>query len=138
MLKPLLLALLLSGCATADYAQLADVGSTAAAFHYGFIESNPVISGLPIAGIAAAKVVLNTGIKLTPKEVCEPGLFMSTLAGTGAALWNIALICGSAPAAIPIIAALWFVYWDEWQEAAVRDCEESHQFMAQTFYEGSQ
>jgi hypothetical protein len=122
-MKALLLALLLSGCATADYAQLADVGTTAVGFSQGFVEANPVLSGLPIAGIAVAKIGITQGFKLAPKEFCEPGLFVLTLSGSGAALWNIAVIAGSGPAAIPVIAGLWAWQWDNWQADAVKDCQ---------------
>lgn len=130
-IKPLLLALLLSGCATADVAQFADSGSTAAAFHYGFVEANPVLSGLPLGGIVAAKFAMTQAIKLTPQEVCEPGLFFFTLSGSAGALWNVALIAGAGPASLPVIAAIWAWQWDRWQEDAKTDCQTSHRFLTQ-------
>lgn len=128
-----LLVILLSGCATADYAQFADSGTTAIAFHHGYVESNPVLSGLPIAGIVAVKFGLTQVIKSTPKDFCEPGLFIFTLAGSGAAIWNIALLAGCGPAAFPLIAGLWFWQWDNWRLDAKNDCVRSQEFIEQNF-----
>ncbi len=119
----LLSALLLSGCATADYAQMADVGTTAIALNSGFVEGNPVWGGAGWPVIAAVKMGATQAIKLAPSEVCEPGLFGLTVAGFGAALWNIGVIAGCGPAAIPFIIGLTWWQWDTWQASAIEDCK---------------
>ncbi len=119
----LLSALLLTGCATADYAQLADVGTTAIALNSGFVEGNPVWGGAGWQVIAAVKIGATQAIKLTPQEVCEPGLFGLTVAGFGAALWNIGVMAGSGPAAIPVAAMLWAWQLDNWTQSAITDCQ---------------
>lgn len=124
-MKALLLsALLLSGCATADYAQLADIGTTAMGIEGGFaVEGNPVWGGASWPVIAAVKIGVTQAVKLTPKEVCESGLFGLTVIGSGAALWNIGVIAGSGPAAIPFAIGLWIWRWDDWQADAIVDCQ---------------
>ncbi len=124
----LLSALLLTGCATADYAQLADVGTTAIALNSGFVEGNPVWGGAGWQVIAAVKIGATQAIKLTPQEVCEPGLFGLTVAGFGAALWNIGVMAGSGPAAIPVAAMLWAWQWDNWTQDSVNDCQKGGVF----------
>ncbi len=124
----LLSALLLSGCATADYAQMADVGTTAIALNSGFVEGNPVWGGAGWQVIAAVKIGATQAIKLTPQEVCEPGLFGLTVAGFGAALWNIGVMAGSGPAAIPVAAMLWAWQWDNWTQDSVNDCQKGGVF----------
>jgi hypothetical protein len=120
----LLSALLLSGCATADYAQIADVGTTIVGIESGLgVEGNPVWGGASWPVIAAVKIGVTQAIKLTPKEVCEPGLFGLTIMGSGAALWNIGVIAGCGPAAIPVIIGLWWWQWDNWQTEAINDCK---------------
>lgn len=119
----LLSALLLTGCATADYAQISDIGTTAIALNSGFVEGNPVWGGASWPVIAAVKIGATQAIKLTPQEVCEPGLFGLTVAGFGAALWNIGVIAGCGPAAIPVIIGLTWWQWDAWQASAIADCK---------------
>jgi len=116
--------LMLSGCATADYAQIADVGTTIVGIESGLgVEGNPVWGGSSWPVIAAVKIGVTQAIKLTPKEVCEPGLFGLTIMGSGAALWNIGVIAGCGPAAIPVIIGLWWWQWDNWQTEAINDCK---------------
>ena len=124
-MKALLLScLLLTGCATADYAQMADVTTTAVFMETGLgVEGNPVWGGASWPVIAVVKIGVTQAVKLTPKEFCEPGLLSLTLAGSGAALWNIGVIAGSGPAALPVVAGLWWWQWDNWDKAAVRDCQ---------------
>jgi len=125
-MKSIILAiiLMLSGCATADYAQIADVGTTIVGIESGLgVEGNPVWGGSSWPVIAAVKIGVTQAIKLTPKEVCEPGLFGLTIMGSGAALWNIGVIAGCGPAAIPVIIGLWWWQWDNWQTEAINDCK---------------
>ena len=120
----LALTLALTGCATADYAQMADVATTAIGIESGLgVEGNPVWGGASWPVIAVVKIGVTQAVKLTPKEFCEPGLLSLTLAGSGAALWNIGVIAGSGPAALPVVAGLWWWQWDNWNKAAVRDCQ---------------
>jgi len=120
----LLSALLLSGCATADYAQLADIGTTAIGIESGLAtEGNIVWGGASWPVIAVVKIGVTQVVKQTPKEFCEPGLMSLTVAGSGAALWNIGVIAGSGPAAIPAILGLWWWQWDNWQTEAINDCK---------------
>jgi hypothetical protein len=123
-LTALALTLALSGCATADYAQLADVGTTIIGIESGLaVEGNPVWGGASWPVIAVVKIGVTQAVKLTPKEVCEPGLMGLTLAGSGAALWNVGVIAGSGPAAIPVVLGLWYWQWDNWTQDAVNDCQ---------------
>lgn len=124
----LLFALLLTGCATADYAQMADIGTTAIGLERGFVEGNPVWGGANWPAIAVVKLSVNEAIKHTPKETCEPLLMWSTLLGSGAALWNIGIIAGSGPAAIPVAAMLWAWQWDNWTQDSVNDCQKGGVF----------
>jgi len=130
-MKSIILAiiLMLSGCATADYAQIADVGTTIVGIESGLgVEGNPVWGGSSWPVIAAVKIGVTQAIKLTPKEVCEPGLFGLTIMGSGAALWNIGVIAGCGPAAIPVIIGLWWWQWDNWQTEAINDCKTPFSF----------
>jgi len=121
--------LMLSGCATADYAQIADVGTTIVGIESGLgVEGNPVWGGSSWPVIAAVKIGVTQAIKLTPKEVCEPGLFGLTIMGSGAALWNIGVIAGCGPAAIPVVIGLWWWQWDNWQTEAINDCKTPFSF----------
>ena len=125
----LLSALLLSGCATADYAQLADIGTTIIGIESGLgVEGNPVWGGASWPVIAVVKIGVTQVVKQTPKEFCEPGLMSLTVAGSGAALWNIGVIAGSGPAAIPAILGLWWWQWDNWQTEAINDCKTPFSF----------
>lgn len=103
-LLPLAMCAALVGCATADYGQLADSATTAVALsREGFAEGNPLLGGMSWPWIAATKIVVTQAVKLTPPVICEPGLTGLALTGFGAAVWNIAVIAGSGPMAIPFI-----------------------------------
>ena len=80
MRKALLLALLLSGCAAADRAQLADGVTTIIGLNAGFSEANPVWGHASGPVIAATKIGVTQVVKLTPPAVCEPGLLGLTVA----------------------------------------------------------
>lgn len=115
MIRPTALALvaLLAGCATADYGQLADSATTAVALsREGFAEGNPLLSGMSWPWIAATKIAITQAFKLTPPVVCEPGLLGLSLGGFGAALWNIAVLAGSGPAALPLIVVGGGLLWE--------------------------
>ena len=51
-------------------------------------------------------------------------MMWSTLLGSGAALWNIGIIAGSGPAAIPVAAR----QWDNWTQDSVNDCQKGGVF----------
>lgn len=115
MIRPTALALvaLLAGCATADYGQLADSATTAVALsREGFAEGNPLLSGMSWPWIAATKMAITQAVKLTPPAICEPGLVGLSLGGFGAALWNIAVMAGSGPAALPLIVVGGGLLWE--------------------------
>lgn len=121
--------ILLSGCATADRWQTADSITTAIAINMdGISEGNPLFGGANAGEIFVVKLAVTNLIKLTPIEMCRPGLFTATLSGSFGALWNIGVICGSGPAAIPVILALWIWQWNSWWDAAYVDCIEPTQF----------
>ena len=125
MIRFALVAILLSlilGCAHADRAQLADGAMTWVGLSSGFVEANPLLSGLSGPAILAVKVGVTQVVKQTPNEVCEPGLLGLTAAGYGAALWNIGVMAGSGPAAIPVALGLALWQWDSWAVDARDTC----------------
>lgn len=119
----LLLAGFLSGCATADYGQLADSATTAVALsREGFAEGNPLLSGMSWPWIAATKIAVTQAVKLAPPVVCEPGLVGLSLGGFGAAVWNIAVMAGSGPAALPLIVVGGGLLWEPFAADAKATC----------------
>lgn len=117
------LTIALSGCAT--YAQIADVATTAIAIESGLaIEGNPVWGGAEWPIMFVVKLGAVQVLKETPKEICEPGLMGFTLVGSGAALWNIGIMAGAGPAALPFVAALWVWQWDNWTQDSINDCQQ--------------
>ena len=106
LLKYVLLAGALSGCAHADWGQLSDSATTAVALNSGFAEGNPLLSGASWPVIAGVKVALTQAVKLTPPAICEPGLMGFAVFGYGAALWNLGVLAGSGPAALPFAVGL--------------------------------
>ena len=113
----------LSGCAHADYGQLADSATTAVALsRAGFAEGNPLLSGLDWPEIAAAKLAITQAVKLTPEPICEPGLMGLTVFGYNAAVWNVAVLAGSGPAALPFMLLLTGWGWEWWWADAQRTC----------------
>lgn len=113
----------LGGCAHADYGQLADSATTAVALsRAGFAEGNPLLSGLNLPEIAAVKIAATQAVKFTPTLVCEPGLMGLTITGYNAALWNLALLAGSGPAAIPFMVILTGIGWEVWWQDAQQTC----------------
>lgn len=118
----LMAAPLLYGCATADYAQLADSWTTAMGMEAGFSEGNPVFHGAGWPVIAATKFGVTQAVKLTPEPVCSTGLFALTVTGIGAAAWNIGVMLGCGLAALPVAGAIIWSNWDVWRNDAVRDC----------------
>ena len=114
---------LLGGCAHADYGQLADSATTAVALsQVGFAEGNPLLTGLNWPEIAAVKIVATQAVKFTPPILCEPGLMALTITGYNAALWNLALLAGSGPAAIPFMVILTGIGWEVWWQDAQQTC----------------
>lgn len=61
-------------------------------------------------------------VKQTPTEICEPGLLGLTVSGYSLALWNIGVMAGSGPAAIPVALALALWQWDSWAVDARDTC----------------
>lgn len=114
--------LLLSGCATADYAQLADSWTTAIALESGFSERNPVFHGAGWPVIAGAKLGITQLVKLTPEPFCSAGLLSLTVAGIGAAAWNVGVMLGCGLAALPFAGAIIVNEWKSWQNDSVTDC----------------
>ena len=113
----------LAGCAHADYGQLADSATTAVALsRAGFAEGNPLLSGLDWPEIAAAKLAITQAVKLTPEPICEPGLMGLTVFGYNAAVWNVAVLAGSGPAALPFMLLLTGWGWEWWWADAQRTC----------------
>ena len=113
----------LAGCAHADYGQLADSATTAVALsRAGFSEGNPLLTQMGWPGIAATKIAVTQVVKLTPAPVCEPGLFWLTVLGYNAALWNLAVLAGSGPAAVPLMVLMTGWGWEPWWVDAQRTC----------------
>lgn len=102
----------------------------------GFVEGNPMIESLNIAQIAAIKIVVTQAIKFTPEPICTPGLWGLTTAGYGAALWNIGVMAGSGPAAIPAIVGLIWWQWDDWLLSSQRTCQDPWTMQPITFLSG--
>lgn len=123
----------LGGCATADRGQTADIITTSMAFDRGFVEGNPLLDNLSIGQIAAIKLGLTQAVKFAPEPVCTPGLFGLTAVGYGAALWNIGVMAGSGPAAIPVIIGLTWWQWDDWIQSSYRTCKDPWHFEPITF-----
>ena len=113
----------LAGCAHADYGQLADSATTAVALsRAGFAEGNPLLTHMGWPGIAATKLAITQAVKLTPEPICEPGLMGLTVFGYNAAAWNIAVLAGSGPAALPFMLLLTGWGWEWWWADAQRTC----------------
>jgi len=123
-LKPalLMLPLLLAGCATADRAQLADGATTWIALSKSYTEANPVLSGLSGPEIIAVKLAVTQAAKLTPEPWCENFMYWLTVQGYGAALWNVGVMAGSGPAALPLVAGLWVWRHEAWKKDALKTC----------------
>lgn len=119
---PLLLTVILTACSWADRAQIADATTTAIAINSGYAEANPVLGGLSAPAIAAVKIGATQLVKLTPTEICEPGLTVLTVGGFAGALWNIGVLAGSGPAAIPFVIGLTWAAWDDWRADAKATC----------------
>lgn len=120
---------LLSGCATADFAQTADSVTTAIALQSGFSEGNPVFHGAAWPIIAGVKFGVTQVAKTLPDPYCEATLFGLTIGGFGAAIWNIGVLAGSCAAAIPVIMVSTLVLWDTWSKHAKQDCIEAKGFI---------
>lgn len=114
--------LLLSGCATADFGQLADSATTAVALEAGFSEGNPLFHGPSWPVIAGVKLGVTQVAKVLPEPYCSGALFGLTATGFGAAIWNFGVMLGSGPASLPFMAGTLWHFWDEWQLAAQSDC----------------
>jgi len=125
------------GCATADRGQGADVLSTYAAFQQGFSEGNPFMSHLSIPQMAAVKLGLTQAVKFLPDPYCTSGLWALTGVGYSAAIWNVGVIAGSGPAAIPLVIGMWWWQWDDWRDSSYRTCQDPWHFEPPTFLPAS-
>lgn len=114
--------LLLSGCATADFGQLADSATTAIGLEAGFSEGNPLFHGPSWPVIASVKLGVTQVAKVLPEPYCSGALFGLTATGFGAAIWNFGVMLGSGPAALPFVGAMLFHFWEPWRMDAVQDC----------------
>lgn len=117
-----LLIALTTGCAHVDRAQVADSATTAIAISNGFTEANWLFADMSWPWIAATKIAVTQTVKLTPAPVCKPGLMVLTVFGYNAALWNIGVMAGSGPAAIPVMALITWFGWTPWWEDAQQVC----------------
>jgi hypothetical protein len=114
-----------SGCShisQADYAQSADVATTAIGLSNGLSEANTIWgdASWPVMGVV--KLGVTQLVKLTPQPYCTSGLMGLTLAGYGAALWNIGVMLGSGPAAIPVAVGVLGWQWDYLMADATVTC----------------
>jgi len=116
------LVLWMTGCAHVDRAQGLDGVTTIIALENGFSEANPLFGSMNGPAIFAVKIAVTQVVKLTPEPICQPGLLGLTVTGYGAALWNIGVMAGSGPAAIPLILGLTLWQWDNWEKSAVQTC----------------
>lgn len=119
-----ILVLWMTGCASVDRGQAADGLTTIIALEQGFSEANPVFDGLNGPAILAVKIAVTQVVKLTPEPICQPGLLGLTVTGYGAALWNIGVMAGSGPAAIPLMIGLTVWQWENWEKDAVKVCHD--------------
>lgn len=133
----LLAVTILAGCAAADRGQSADVLSTYAAFQQGFSEGNPVMAHLTIPEMFAVKLGLTQAVKFLPDPYCTGGLWALAGVGYSAALWNVGVILGSGPAAIPVVVGLWWWQWDDWRDSSYRTCQDPWHFDPPTFLPNS-
>lgn len=116
------LVLWMTGCAHVDRAQGLDGVTTIIALENGFSEANPLFGSMNGPAIFAVKIAVTQAVKLTPEPICQPGLLGLTVTGYGAALWNIGVMAGSGPAALPLILGLTIWQWDNCAKDAVTTC----------------
>lgn len=122
-MRILLLVLLLSGCATADRAQLADGITTVVGFESGFSEANPIWGDVGWPAIIAAKIAVTQAFKFAPTEYCYSGLVSLTAAGYGAASLNIStMLAGTFWYGVPVIIAVGIWQWENWKKDAEKTC----------------
>jgi len=131
LLKPLIVSVgLLSGCATADWAQLSDSATTAVALEHGFSEGNVLWGNANWPVITAVKLGVTQGVKLLPEPYCQGGLMGLTVTGFGAAIWNVGVLLGSGPAALPVAGVTIWYFWHDWWQDAKQDCVETGVILA--------
>jgi hypothetical protein len=123
-----LFSVLVGGCATADRAQLADVATTALAMSQGAVEGNPLMAGFGIGEMAAIKIGLTQAAKFFPEPYCEATLWSLTALGYGAAIWNVGVVLGSGPAALPVAALLIWTQKVHWHETSANTCADPWHF----------
>ena len=81
----------------------------------------------------AAKLGLTQAVKFLPEPYCTEGLFALTGFGYSAAIWNVGVILGSGPAALPVVLGLWIWQWDDWKDSSFRTCLNPWHFEPPTF-----
>lgn len=123
----------LLGCAAADRGQSADVLTTYMAFNQGFSEGNPIVSHLSIPQMAVIKLGITQGVKFLPLDYCHGGLVALTGLGYSAAIWNVGVMLGSGPAALPLAIGLVIWQWGDWKASSYRTCLDPWHFEPPTF-----
>lgn len=110
-------------CSTMERGQLADVGTTYIAFERGFVEGNPILSGLSIAEIFAVKFVVTESIRwFVPEPVCTPTSWTASFIGYGAASWNVGVMAGSGPIGVGLYLIAAYLLKDNWIASARYSC----------------
>lgn len=108
----------------ADIGQVLDTITTGIALNQsGFYEANILFSGLEWYWMGAIKLGVTQVVKLTPDSFCIPGLMGLTVAGYGAAIWNIGVMSGCGLVTLPIIALVTWIFWDTWWADATQTCQ---------------
>lgn len=117
-------ALVLHGCAHADYGQFADSTTTAVALSRdGFAEGNPLLSHVGWPGIMAIKIVATQAVKLAPDSFCTAALTGLAGFGYGAALWNLGMLAaGSGLVGLPLAVVAVGLFGDDWHADSVVTC----------------
>lgn len=120
MIRAALLALCLTGCATAQDARnaqlagFADAGTTAGALASGAVEANPLLIGSPagIAGTLALKLGMVAAADRFEPATRATILRSNTALWSGAAFNNLALMAGaSGPFAVVVGIGAGVVVW---------------------------
>lgn len=110
--------------AEADWAQIADGATTTLGLKQpGISEANDVFRGLTGWEILGVKLVITQAVKFAPDEFCRPALISLTVAGYGAALWNIAILSGGAGwYGLPVAIGITVWRWRAWVDDAIQTC----------------
>jgi len=115
----------ISGCAhisQADYAQTADVVTTAVGLSNGLSEANSIWGDVNWPVMAVVKLGATQAVKLAPEPYCTSGLMGLTIAGYGAAFWNVGVMLGSGPLAIPVAVGVLGWQWENLAQDSMATC----------------